>query len=255
MNCENINSLLLEYLDDNLNPIDRVEVENHLAGCSNCSNHLEQFKTLNKSFLTTKKVESTQSFKSEFFNSLENEKAKAVKTGFRLDSIKSTLKVAASILLFVSGTIFGLIIQNQGMSKTKITTLENEVISLKQQVALGMLNEQQTASEKLQAINYAFEQNDLNKEIALALYNTLISDENSSVRLETAITLQRFSNDDAIKRILIKSLEYQSDPFVQIKLIQILSSFNENESKEALKIFFKQENLNPVVMDYGQKML
>lgn len=175
--------------------------------------------------------------------------------GFRLDSIKNFIKVAASILLFVSGTIFGLLVQNQGISKTKISMLEKEVISLKQQVALEMLKEQQTASEKLQAINYAFEQSKLNREIALALYNSLISDENSSVRLEAALTLQRFSNDDAIKKMLIKSLEYQRDPYVQIKLMQVLSNFKENDSNKALRMFLQQEDINPVVKDFGQKML
>ena len=255
MNCENINILMLDYLDNILNPIDRTELENHLEHCITCSSKLKQFKILNKLFQNTKKVEPSHFFKNDFFNSLDNEKTKESKMGFRLDSVKSSVKVAASILLFVSGTIFGLIVQNQGISKTKISVLENEVISLKQQVALEMLKEQQTASEKLQAINYAFEQSELNREIALALYNSLLSDENSSVRLEAALTLQRFSNDDAIKKLLIKSLEYQSDPYVQIKLIQILSNFKGNDSKKVLRMFLEQENLNPVVKDFGQKML
>jgi hypothetical protein len=255
MNCEDVNRLWLDYLDNDLDATDRTAIENHLAHCKSCADKLEQFKTLNRLFQNTKKVESSQFYKNDFFIALNNEKAKESKTGFRPGSMKNAIKVAASILLFVGGTIFGSFIRDQGTSKTRISVLENEIMSLKQQVALEMLKEQQTASERLQAVNYVFEQGRLNREVSVALYNSLISDENSSVRLEAALTLKRFSNDEAVRKMLIKSLEYQSDPYVQIKLIQILSKFNENDSRKAIRVFLKQENLNPAVKDFGQKML
>ncbi|MBN2087441.1 HEAT repeat domain-containing protein [Candidatus Peregrinibacteria bacterium] len=255
MNCEDINIKFLDYLDNNLNSIEKEQVENHLAKCSLCAIQLEQFKKLNKLLIKAKEVQSSQAFNNDFAEMLESEKSKMSKQYFRLNSIKSSLKIAASILIFIAGSVFGIFMQNYNLSTTKISHLESQLSSLKQQVAFEILSENKSASEKLTAINIVSEQNNLDMDIANALYNTIISDENSSVRIEAAITLQQFSNDNDIKMMLINALEHQDDPVVQIKLIQILSSFKENNAKNALKLFFEQEELLPVVKEYGQRML
>ena len=67
MKCDKIKEILLDYLEDKVDRSDRTKIENHIENCSNCSSQLEQFKTLNELILNTNKVESSQSFKNEFF--------------------------------------------------------------------------------------------------------------------------------------------------------------------------------------------
>ncbi|MBA7542828.1 hypothetical protein ES705_35152 [subsurface metagenome] len=254
MECIDIKNLLLDYLDNKLNIHNKAEFEKHIKECPNCSSELKQFKQLNNKLLNIKSIESSEGFENDFYLKLQNEKGNIINKHFVFDFLKVTYKVAAAILLFVGGTIFGLIIQNQKSDETKLTNLENEVKQLKQHVTFSILNEN-TASEKIQAINFAYEQKQLEKKSAIALYNTLISDDNSNVRFAAASVLQQFSNDEAIKNRLIHALSFQNDPYVQVTLIKILAEFNNKEADNAIKMFLKQDNLNIDVKDFGQQII
>lgn len=254
MKCDEIKKILPDYLEDNINSSDRTKIENHIENCDNCSSQLEQFKILNELITNTKKVESSQSFKNEFFYSLEKNDLNISNSFFQLDSIKNSLKIAASILLFICGTIFGLLIQNHNLHKSKISILENEVNVLKQQVCFEMLNEQ-TASERIKAINFSIESQNIEIELIDILINTLNTDQNTNVRIAALDALSYFSEEPIIRNSLIKSLVSQDNPQLQVGLIKILVNFNSQEANEAIKVLINQNDLKPEIKLYAQQII
>jgi len=42
--CKELIELVTDYLEDTLSPADRARFEAHIAGCSGCTNYLEQMK-------------------------------------------------------------------------------------------------------------------------------------------------------------------------------------------------------------------
>jgi len=254
MKCDKIKKILLDYLEDNINSNDRTEIENHIENCENCSSQLEQFKTLNELVINTNKVESSQSFKNEFFDSLENNNLNISKSFFQFDSIKNSLKIAASVLLFICGTIFGLLIQNHNLYKSKISILENEVNVLKQQVCFEMLNEQ-TASERIKAINYSVENQNIEIELIDILINTLNTDQNTNVRIAALDALSYFSDEPIIRNSLINSLVSQDNPQLQVGLIKILVNLKSHEANEAIKVLINQNDLKPEIKLFAQQMI
>jgi hypothetical protein len=254
MNCENINNLFLDYLDNNLSPFEIEKVETHLAQCASCSTKLEQFKNLNEIFVKTNKVKTPQSFKNEFASILEAEKSKISKSRFSLSSIKSTMKIAASILIFVAGTIFGIIIQNQSLSTSKISKLEYELNNLKQQVIFETLKNQ-SASEKIQAINFTTYNQNIERKLADILVETLNTDENINVRLAALDALSQFSNEPSIRNGLINSLSMQENPYLQVGLIKVLINFNSPDANEAIHVFLNQNDLQPDVKNYAKELI
>jgi len=251
MNCNDINGIFLDYLDENLSSIDRANVEKHIEVCTKCSNKLTQFRKLNELLINTEIVESNSNFQNEFISLLEDEKKNVLKKRLWFDSLTNIMKVAASILLFISGTVFGLIIQNQQLNKSKISTLENEVTILKQQVALEMLKEQ-TASEKIKAINYSIEKQNIEKNLINILINTLDFDNNTNVRLAALDALSQFSEEPVIRNSLINSLSLQDNPYVQVGLIKILVDINSEKANEAIKLLLNQNDLNPEIKLFAQ---
>ena len=253
MNCENINNKLLDYLDNNINPSVKEQIENHIAQCSKCSAQLEQFKKLDKLFENKKELEASEEFKNDFTEMLEHEKLKITKQHFRFSSIKSSLKIAASILIFISGSIFGILVQNYSLNKSKISKLEFEVNNLKQQVIFETLKEQ-TASEKIMAINYAYDKQNLEIDFANLLINHLNTDDNINVRMAALDALSNFTDDNFIYENLLSSLKMQDDPRLQIGLINLISTIKNDNSKEVIIEFLKQDDINPEVKLYAKEL-
>jgi len=254
MECIEIKNDLLDYLDNNLETERKARFEEHVKECPDCSKILEQFRKLNEKLSGAKSIEPTEGFEHDFYQKLQFEKEKISNRHSFTGLLKETYKVAAAVLLFAGGTIFGLIIQNQRSNKTNLTSLENEVKQLKHYVTLSVLNEN-TASEKIKAIDFVFEQQQLEKETALALYNTLISDDNSNVRIAAANALHYFSNDETIRKMLMHALIDQNDPYIQAELITIIAKFNNREAYNIIETFINQDNINIEVKNFGQQMI
>lgn len=254
MECSKIKNLFLDYIDNSLSDKNKVTFEQHIMECPDCSKELHQFKLLNDKLLNVKAIESSQIFKNDFNLKLQFEKSKTFHQQYFIDHLKMVYKVAALIIFFVAGTIFGFFIQNHRSDESKLAILENEVKQLKLNISLSMLTES-TASDKLEAINYTLDQNQLGKKVEMALYNTLISDDNSTVRIASASVLKHFANNLTVTKKLIQALNYQNDPNVQVELIKILVNLKSKEADYKIKTFIEQEDLDPNVKNFGEKML
>ena len=104
------------------------------------------------------------------------------------------------------------------------------------------------ASERLQAV-YDFEEyyEEEDGRILQTLFMLLHKDDNNNVKIATIDALVKFSNNEKVRLHLIKALEEEQEPLVQIKLIQSLTVLRETRAKEPLEQLIEDKQTFPVV--------
>lgn len=99
--------------------------------------------------------------------------------------------------------------------------------------------------EGVYTFNDEFEKED--EKIIETLLEILHKDENANVKIATIDALLKFPKNETIRKNLIKALENENIPLVQIKLIKAVSKLRENRAQKSLKELINNEQTFPVV--------
>ena len=164
------------------------------------------------------------------------------------------MQIAASIILVAGGVLVGMQLNNSGSSKAEIAELKDEMQRIKEGMMLTMLN-QESASQRIQAVSYADELQKPNQKVIQALIQTLNTDENLNVRLAAANSISKFLNDPAVVEALVNSLRTQKEPLVQITLITILTDKKEKKAAEPIREIISNEQTLPPVKQIAEQGL
>jgi hypothetical protein len=155
--------------------------------------------------------------------------------------------LAWSLALLVIGVGIGTRIGGKDASHSEeIAAMHSELASMKQLVVLSMLT-QQSASERLQGVNYTNREEHLDPQVLAALLRTLRYDNSVDVRLAALDTLSRHANQPQIRKSVVDSLQEQQSPMVQVALIDLLSEWRDPDAAQRLRNFQQIKNLNPTV--------
>jgi HEAT repeat protein len=113
-------------------------------------------------------------------------------------------------------------------------------------VALSQLRKE-SASERIMA-TYEFKKMDsASDEILDALIYTFNNDDNANVKNAAAEALFKFGNQDKVRKAFINGLNKQTDPVLQIKLIEMLVGLNEKRALPKLQQLMEEETQMKVV--------
>jgi len=257
-NCNDVKSLLIDYLDGQLAPAIRDKVDEHLRGCMDCREEIVQFKKLFEEMASTKLERPSPALKENFNLMLQSElnisatmemlKTKEEPKIVKMRTGARWLQIAASILLVAGGMFAGMQLKNTPVaySGTEITDLKEEVKEMKEAMLLNLLNEE-SASDRIRAVGYADEINNPDPKIIHALINTLNTDKNLNVRLAAINSLAKYSGNPLVVDSLIASLGKQTEPLLQIVLIKILTDQKQTKAIEPIKaILSNKQTLQPV---------
>jgi HEAT repeat protein len=94
---------------------------------------------------------------------------------------------------------------------------------------IAMLENQQSASQRVMGATVAYEMKSADDEIVNALVKSMNDDPNTNVRLTALEALGKFYLQGQVRSQLVKSLATQKDPIVQIALIRLLVQMKEKE--------------------------
>ncbi|GAB4186402.1 MAG: hypothetical protein OHK0057_29790 [Thermoflexibacter sp.] len=275
MNCEEIKIHLIDLIDNNLSAELREEVEEGLANCPDCQQEYEELKMLFQTFQNQPLIPTPKALDDNFYAFLEKEKLLSVgtwtttETGERLyKSLKAessggifnsqkakslllrgglggAVKIAASITLLIAAFFVG---------RHSVTEQNNEAIALlKQEIAhtknLVMLNmlKQVSASERIKAVSYVYDMEDADKETIDALVNVMNYDKSINVRLEAINALYYFGDKQEVRQAMIKSLRLQTEPNLQIALIETLVRLKEKEAMNEIQKLMESKQLPDIV--------
>jgi hypothetical protein len=166
------------------------------------------------------------------------------------------MQLAAAAALLVIGIMIGRMQFPQQQPPTtdaKLAELTQELHSTKQLVALTLMQQTESASQRLQGVSYSMDMKRPDPEIVGALLHALRKDPSVDVRLAALDSLRRYNDDARVRKGLIDSLQTQKSPMVQASLIDTLVELKEKNALPTIQKLEQTPNLNPTVKQRAQQ--
>lgn len=258
---EHVTELLTGYLDGLLDTEKQAMVETHLKSCEACAKEASDLKKLLHAFSSEDEIIPPPSIKAKFLEQLEEEKNSRSKV-VSLDSDSTSkrnlwannlLKIAASIALLVGGFLLGRQ-QSQESSNQEIAQLTEEKMEFKQTAMLSLM-ENESASKRIQGVNFIEEFVNPDEAIIKALADRMLYDDNTNVRAAAVEVLAGFTSSENVKNTFIKALKIENDPGIQIEIIQTLGKMQEKKAVIPMQELLKKEETQPFVKKQIESLL
>ena len=241
MKCEEVELKMIDYLDRTLAESERQEIEKHLETCERCLDELKDTQQVLNLISKSEMIKPDDSLRINFYHMLHSEIKKNNESSnqpLRNSHIpwysSSRYRIAAGIALLIGGTFIGMLINggfNYTSASNELKQLRSEVLDLKKATMFTMLKDE-SSSDRIQAVSYAGELRNPDQNVIDELIKTLNNDKNVNVRMAAAYALSKFTDQRAVTDSLVNSLSQQSDPILQVTLINILA---ERKEKSALR--------------------
>ncbi len=266
LTCEQMEALLPDYFQGALPTAQAVEIEQHCEHCATCAQDIVMWKQL--AMLPDEKpsTESRQRFDAMLHaysaTALETAPTQLTARAPRAISTESTKPswnfiewlrspfgaVAWSAAILLIGLFAGTQFSNRTKpaQSDEIASLHAEVTSMRQLVALSMM-QQQSASERLQGVNWSTREDHLDPQVQVALLRTLRDDGSVDVRLAALDALSRHAGMPQVRKGVLEALQQQQSPLVQVALIDQLTEWRDPDAAQRLRILEQTPNLNPAV--------
>jgi anti-sigma factor RsiW len=246
MDKDKLESLLIDYIDGDLNDSDRVMVEAMLHENSDAGKLHDQLKEVMNGLENMKELTPSHKVTLQFNKLLREEIEKESKT--KVLSLSWFYRVAAAVILIVVSGGVGYWISEQKKNADKIEAMRVE-LEMTRQLVMSRLNDDQSASQRILGVQAAYSVEETDLEIVDALIKVMNEDPNSNVRLAAIEALGKFSSNQKVRRSLIASLSIQTDPVVQISLIQLMVRMKEKDAMKPLQEIIDDDKTLPAVKD------
>jgi len=261
MNCEQIAELLPDYLQDSLGRDQRAVVEVHLQSCDQCREEV----TLWQKLSLLPEEQPSPELRARFKTMLDAYQEGRSQYGGAFKEKRSWLGgflsggwlrmpaagLAWAVLLLVVGFLAGRSMNSPGTtSSPDLAKLQSDLADMRQMVTLSLL-QQESASERLQAIAQAtawsMSEQHADPKVLAALLHTLHSDRSVDVRLAAVDALGRYHNQPEVRKGLLEALQGRQSPMVQVALIDLMVDLKDSSVVPVLKKFEQDPNTNPDV--------
>ena len=289
MNCKEIQAKLIDWLDGSLDAATAATIGEHGASCAECSREARELKellvnmknspmevpppVLRESFdtmlqselnmLTTANI--IQEFPAEGQGGQPEGKSgqtdsRSGQTGktIRLPFAGPVWRVAAALVILGSGIGIGAALKSRPAPEVStnetLVALRQEVKEMKEEVMLNMIDDE-SASQRIKAVSYAEDMPSPNQQVIDVLVNTLNRDKNVNVRLAALYSLQRFSDRRAVRDSLVNSLRNQTEPIIQVVLINLLAEKRDARAIAPIRDIMTDKKTLKEVKDAAQRSL
>lgn len=155
-------------------------------------------------------------------------------------------QMAISCACLAVGLFSGTLLTSRRHAPDDIAELRKEMTGMRQLVTLSLL-QQQSATERLQGVNWSYrvEPNDL--EVLSALLRTVNEDSSVDVRLAAVDALRNFADSSVARRGLRNSLTKQTSPMVQVAIIDALSEIRDGGAASSLRQLLEAPGVDQTV--------
>jgi hypothetical protein len=263
MMCERIREQIPEVLAGRLDAATREKLIDHLETCSACRAEVAELGVVWRGLETMAEPEPSPAMRARFLETLH-----AYQEGFQEAQRKLTYQAPkpgwwtgflpaspvwqaafAAILIVAGGLGSRYLLTSRNAEPApnpEIAQLRGQVESLRQLVALSLLQEQ-SPSARLRGVGYSYQMSQADQQVQQALIHTVNHDTNVNVRLSAVDALAKFAANPEVRRALVDSLPMQDSPLVQISLIDLLVQLNAREATPALVKFSQDKDANDAV--------
>jgi hypothetical protein len=272
MNCKEIEALLMDYIDKTLDEETEAKVREHLASCAECSREAEELRVLFTAMRKSELELPDPALRDNFNTMLQSEANMLATSNILLETPKEeprgkvvTLsfaspvwRVAAAVILLGGGIAIGMALKPgpkpQPAADNQLADLRKEVKELKESVMYNLIDDE-SASQRIKAVSYTEGMANPDHQVINVLFNTLNRDKNSNVRLAALYSLARFADIPMVRDSLVNSLGIQTDPIVQVVLINLLAEKREVRAIAPIRQIMTNKATLKEVKDVAQKSL
>ena len=232
---------LIELLEGTANP----ELETKMKENPALQKRYFELKEVMDTIANSSEVEVPEHIRANVQQAIYDEQAK-LQQGF------SWMHIAAAVVLLILGFSFGKFTTTPAIDNSaELTGLKLEIQSLKEATMAGSLK-RYSASDRIFAVNQIETREEVSPELLATLVTTLNSDESPNVRYAALQALTNFLEIEAVRYELVKSLESQNDPLIQISLIGVLVEAQEKSASVPMKKLIEKEETRPEVKEQAE---
>lgn len=255
MTCEESKRLFADYLSQSLTGAEEIELEAHLTGCGECRAEADRLEMLWRDLARIPTEEPGVGLRSRFYEMLRGAGVgsapapSAARRWWRAAPSSPALwRIAAGLALLGIGAAIGYAVRPNG---SEIAQLRGEVSTMRQLVALSLL-QQQSASERLRGVSWAYRVEPSDSEVLTALLDAVNRDSNINVRLAAVDALHAFAANSLASQRVLQSLENQSAPIVQVAIIDLLVDLKEGKAGPELRKLAENASIDNGVRQRAQ---
>jgi hypothetical protein len=260
MECKDYREQFTALLSDTINQKERIEIENHLAGCADCREEFDSSRKIWDLMGEIPQPEPSANMRTGFEAILSNFKEAAIEKRNPVRewlnklrdywSLQAQPRLAFSLLLVAVGLIGGYLLREPGQSAVsynkQIDSLSSQVLEMKQVMMLSLLKDP-SASQRIQAVSYTEELSSVDLKVIGALFTTLNEDPNVNVRLATLDALVKLAREPKVREGLVRSIDLQDSPLMQSAIADAMVKLQEKSSVKSLQRLLGKKDLNKMV--------
>ncbi len=262
-NCEHVQQRLPEYWAGTIAMNDHREIDKHLETCPACKAEAAQLGALWANLDLVPVGNPSPQMRPRFYQMLDayrsglDEAARPVAHATARNWFSWIVPwqgaVAGALAMLVVGFFAGrTLAPSKPVTKlddnTQIAQLRGEVNSMRQMVALSLL-QQQSAADRMRGVSFSQRVDKSDNEVVSALLDTVKNDPSINVRLAAVEAFKNFSSNAKARRSLLESVSVQDSPLVQIAIIELLVDLNDQTATKTLAGFTKDASLQREVQE------
>lgn len=240
MTFDEIRLLIPRYLAGQLTPAEKAAFETQLNAGPELLIEIEELRSLWHELGRLPQEQPSDALRARFYqklNTVARERDRVSSGGFAWwkSGLQGLVRqTAIALAVFALGWYVGRVNLPSHASSQEVKRLDTEVQSLRQTVALSLL-ERQSAASRLEGISWCSRVERPDNDVVSALLTTLNHDPNINVRLSALDAVEKFSNDAAVRSALVNSIAQQDSPLVQIALIDAVVHMRNNAAAGQLR--------------------
>ncbi len=239
---DKMRELILDYIDGNLTGELKEYVAHLIEKNEKAKKEFEGMKMISGLMDNSSELEPNPGMKEEFLQMIAEEKnpgvqdeeiqpeAKVVPMQ-AFWTVNNFLKIAAAVAILVVGYFIG--IQDRNGSDRELAQIRHEMQQMKEMMMASL--QEESASQRMKGVNVSYGLQHADDEVLAVLIKTLNTDPNANVRLASANALNQFSENKTVRDALIKALENEKEPVVQITLINIIVELGDKNAVGSLQ--------------------
>jgi len=268
MNCKEFQEWLPDHLAHTLTETKSVALEAHLSECAECRGEVEIWQKLSLIPMErpSQRLRANFNIMLEQYQQEQRAKNPAAQEhhGYwapwmgGLNFRPSFAHGMLALIMLVSGFQLGRsFVPTNNTNNSEISALRTELAQKEQQVALSMM-QQDSASSRIEGVNYSVKVERAEPVVLTALLHTLNYDNSVDVRLAAVEALRKYHDQPEVRIGVVGSLDKQKSPLVQIALIDLLVDMKEKSALEPLEKLQQTPSLNPIVkqhLEWGIRQL
>ena len=244
MNCEEARTQFVDYWRGALED-PAGEFRAHLDGCERCRAEVEELKDLWGALGALPEADPSQRMRQRFYDGVRDWKQREADRRQRFWwSRHPAFQVAFAVAILLVGIGIGFFAR--GRATTEVAQLRGEVYNMRQLVTLSLL-QQQSASDRLRGVSWAYRVEQADPQVLAALLTTVNHDPSVNVRLAAVDALRNFADSPVGRKGLIQALAKQNSPLVQIAILDQIVELREKPAAPSIQFLLSSADVNPEV--------